>query len=176
MDGVTGGNIAVAQAAVADTTEAKDRVRVFGIMGAIWGIGFLLGPYIGGKLSNPELVSWFSSSTPFFFAAILSFINVASIYYFFRETNHSLQPKRKIDFFGAIKNIVKARKYESSATFFLLHSYSMPASLSLLHSSRLRFAQIQLHRKRCRQSLRLRRHLYYLYAARHCSGNFQKIS
>ncbi|HRH31210.1 MAG TPA: MFS transporter, partial [Candidatus Paceibacterota bacterium] len=83
-------------------------------------IGFLLGPYIGGKLSNPELVSWFSSSTPFFFAAILSLINVISIYYFFKETNHSLQPARKIDFFGALKNIAKARKYEKLRNLFLV--------------------------------------------------------
>lgn len=119
MDGVTGGNIAVAQAAVADTTAEKDRVRVFGIMGAIWGIGFVLGPFIGGKLTNHELVSWFSSSTPFFFAAIISFINVVSIYYFFRETNPKLQ-HRKIDFFGAVKNLAKARSYANLRNLFLV--------------------------------------------------------
>ncbi|MBP6926206.1 MAG: MFS transporter [Candidatus Pacebacteria bacterium] len=120
VDGVTGGNIAVAQAAVADTTEPKDRVRVFGIMGAIWGIGFVLGPYIGGKLTNHELVSWFSSSTPFFFAAILSLLNVISIFYYFKETNHTRQTERKIDFFGAIKNITKARNYGSLRNLFLV--------------------------------------------------------
>lgn len=120
VDGVTGGNIAVAQAAVADTTAEKDRVRVFGVMGAIWGVGFVLGPYVGGKLANPEIVHWFSSSTPFFFAAIISLINVISIYYFFRETNTQLQRVRKIDFFGAIKNIAKARKFKKLRSLFLV--------------------------------------------------------
>jgi DHA1 family tetracycline resistance protein-like MFS transporter len=133
MDGVTGGNIAVAQAAVADTTAEKDRVRVFGIMGAIWGIGFVLGPYIGGKLTNSDLVSWFSSSTPFFFAAILSLINVISIYYFFRETNPTLQKERKIDFFGAIKNLTKARNHRTIRNLFLV-SFIFNAGFSFFTS------------------------------------------
>ncbi len=133
LDGITGGNIAVAQAAVADTTEAKDRVRIFGVMGAIWGIGFVLGPYIGGKLTNHELVSWFSSSTPFFFAAIISLINVISIYYFFKETNPRLQEERTIDFFGAIKNLVKARSYSTLRNLFLV-SFIFTAGFSFFTS------------------------------------------
>ncbi len=124
IDGITGGNIAVAQAAVADTTEEKDRVKVFGIMGAIWGIGFVLGPYIGGKLTNHELVSWFSSSTPFFFAAIISLINVVSIYYFFKETHPKLNKEershKKIDYFGAIRNLTKAKHYANLRNLFLV--------------------------------------------------------
>ncbi len=119
MDGVTGGNIAVAQAAVADTTAEKDRTRIFGIMGAIWGIGFVLGPYIGGKLTNHNLVSWFSSSTPFIFAALISLINVVSIYFFFSETNLSLQKTKKVDYFGAIKNIIKANSFPTIRRLFL---------------------------------------------------------
>lgn len=94
LDGVTGGNISVAQAAIADVTTPDKRARNFGLIGAAFGLGFIIGPYLGGKLSDPSIVPWFSATTPFIFAAILSFINVISILLFFPETlkvkNHNL--------------------------------------------------------------------------------------
>jgi DHA1 family tetracycline resistance protein-like MFS transporter len=86
LDGVTGGNIAVAQAAIADSTARENRVRSFGIVGAAFGIGFIIGPFLGGKLSDPTLVSWFSATTPFWFAAILAFLNMIAVVFFFSET------------------------------------------------------------------------------------------
>ena len=68
FDGITGGNIAVAQAAVADVTPPEKRARNFGLIGAVFGFGFIIGPYIGGKLSDPSIISWFNATTPFFFA------------------------------------------------------------------------------------------------------------
>ncbi|MEN9582197.1 MAG: hypothetical protein RL641_151 [Candidatus Parcubacteria bacterium] len=120
LDGITGGNIAVAQAAIADTTEEKDRVRVFGVMGAFWGLGFVLGPFIGGQLANSNFVSWFNSSTPFLFAAAISFINVLSIYFFFKETSPKLREKKKIEIFGAVKNIIKANRMKDLRSLFLV--------------------------------------------------------
>jgi len=97
LDGITGGNIAVAQAAIADVTTPENRAKNFGLIGAAFGLGFIIGPYIGGKLSDPTLVSSFNATTPFIFAAILSFINVISILLFFPETltnkNHTLKIK-----------------------------------------------------------------------------------
>lgn len=86
LDGFTGGNVSVAQAAIADVTEPKDRAKSFGMIGAAFGLGFILGPFIGGKLSDPSVVSWFSASTPFWFAAILSAANVLSVLARFPET------------------------------------------------------------------------------------------
>ena len=94
LDGVTGGNISIAQAAIADVTTPENRAKNFGLIGAAFGLGFIIGPYVGGKLSDPSVVSWFNATTPFIFAAILSFINVISILIFFPETlkekNHLL--------------------------------------------------------------------------------------
>lgn len=86
LDGFTGGNISVAQAAIADVTEPKDRAKSFGMIGAAFGLGFILGPFIGGKLSDPAVLSWFDAATPFWFAAILSGINVLSVLIRFPET------------------------------------------------------------------------------------------
>jgi MFS family permease len=66
LDGITGGNISVAQAVIADSTEGKDRAKGFGVLGAAFGFGFLAGPAIGGLLSQYGL------TTPFWFAAALA--------------------------------------------------------------------------------------------------------
>jgi MFS transporter, DHA1 family, tetracycline resistance protein len=108
LDGVTGGNISIAQAAIADVTTPDKRARNFGLIGAAFGLGFIIGPYIGGKLSDPSVVSWFNATTPFIFAAALSALNVASIILFFPETltdkNHTL----KIKWSRAISNVYHA--------------------------------------------------------------------
>lgn len=108
IDGVTGGNITVAQAAITDVTTPENRPKVFGMIGAAFGLGFIFGPFLGGKLADPSLVSWFNASTPFFFSGILAFINVVLIYLFLKETNEHIDPERKVDFFGSVRNITRA--------------------------------------------------------------------
>ena len=53
-DGVTGGNISVARAVVADVSPAEHRTRNFGLICASFGMGFVLGPYIGARLASPN--------------------------------------------------------------------------------------------------------------------------
>ncbi len=50
VDGLSGGNISTARAYVADITEPKDRSRAYGIIGAAFGLGFILGPALSGLL------------------------------------------------------------------------------------------------------------------------------
>ena len=52
LDGITGGNISVAQAAMADTSRPEDRSKTLGMIGAAFGLGFVLGPFLGGVLSH----------------------------------------------------------------------------------------------------------------------------
>ena len=52
VDGLSGGNISTARAYVADITEPKDRARAYGIIGAAFGLGFILGPALSGILSG----------------------------------------------------------------------------------------------------------------------------
>jgi multidrug resistance protein len=68
VDGITGGNNSVAQAIVADSVEAKDRAKAFGILGASFGFGFLIGPALGGIMGQ------FGLSAPFWFASALAMI------------------------------------------------------------------------------------------------------
>ena len=51
LDGVTGGNISVAQAYITDITNEENRARGLGLIGAAFGLGFIIGPALGGALS-----------------------------------------------------------------------------------------------------------------------------
>ena len=50
VDGLSGGNISTARAYVADVTEPKDRARAYGLIGAAFGLGFIMGPALSGVL------------------------------------------------------------------------------------------------------------------------------
>jgi multidrug resistance protein len=80
IQGVSGASISTAQAAIADVTSGKDRARGMGLIGAAFGIGFVLGPLIGGIMGH------FSTSAPFYFAAALSALNAAMLYSRLPET------------------------------------------------------------------------------------------
>lgn len=119
LDGITGGNVSVAQAAIADTTSPENRAKSFGIIGAAFGLGFVLGPYIGGKLSDPSVISWFSATTPFWFAAILSLFNVISVLFFFPETNKFINKAKSIEWTRSIHNVGKAVTSKTLRIVFL---------------------------------------------------------
>ncbi|OHA16629.1 MAG: hypothetical protein A2830_03915 [Candidatus Taylorbacteria bacterium RIFCSPHIGHO2_01_FULL_44_110] len=86
IGGIVGGNISVAQAAIADITKPSERARHFGLIGAAYGVGFIIGPVIGGILSDSSLVSWFTIATPFWVAASLSAVNSFLVYTLMNET------------------------------------------------------------------------------------------
>ena len=90
IDGVTGGDISTAMAYVADVTAPQDRGKYFGIMGGTLGLGFILGPSIGGILSHISL------ATPLFFAAGLTFLNM--LYGFFVLPESLDKSRRMSDF------------------------------------------------------------------------------
>ena len=107
MDGITGGNISVAQAVIADISTPANRAKNFGLVGMSFGLGFILGPFIGGKLSDPSVVHWFNAATPFYFTALLSILNVISVLKFLPETL-KLKSSAKLDISKPFHNIVKA--------------------------------------------------------------------
>lgn len=73
VDGVSGGNLATSQACIADVTTPKERSKAMGMIGAAFGLGFILGPAIGGWLSE------YGPHVPFYFAGVLSIVNAVLI-------------------------------------------------------------------------------------------------
>jgi DHA1 family tetracycline resistance protein-like MFS transporter len=72
LDGASGGNILVAQAYVADVTKPQDRAKGLGLIGAAFGVGFVLGPILGGLLLQLPVAADWRLRVPFLVAAGLS--------------------------------------------------------------------------------------------------------
>lgn len=81
LDGASGGNISTAMACIADVTTKETRSRNMGLVGAAFGLGFMLGPAIGGVLSKH-----FGLATPFYFAAGLALLNALLVWLRLPET------------------------------------------------------------------------------------------
>jgi multidrug resistance protein len=81
LDGLTGGNVSVAQAMISDTSTPEDRAKKFGILSSAFGFGFVLGPAIGGFLNK------YGQQVPFFFAAGIALIGTLCAAFILKETN-----------------------------------------------------------------------------------------
>lgn len=119
LAGISSGNISVAQAAIADITEPNTRVKNFGMIGAAFGLGFIIGPFLGGKLSDPNILSFFSPAFPFWFTSALSLINALSVRVNFRETNQHIDKTPKIAWGKSITNIFHAFQLKNLRFLYL---------------------------------------------------------
>jgi multidrug resistance protein len=80
LAGITGGNISIPQAYIADVTAPEKRSHAMGMIGAAFGLGFTFGPLIGGLMSR------ISYGAPFFFAAGLAVANAVLVYLILPES------------------------------------------------------------------------------------------
>jgi MFS transporter, DHA1 family, tetracycline resistance protein len=102
LAGIMGGNLATAQAYIADVTSKKNRAKGMGLFGMAFGLGFILGPALAGVLSK------FGMRVPFLFAAGLSFANAILLYFILPEPpkhseNLSERKGRIAELFGALR-------------------------------------------------------------------------
>jgi DHA1 family tetracycline resistance protein-like MFS transporter len=81
LDGLTGGNISVAQAYITDITDEENRARGLGLIGAAFGLGFIIGPAAGGVLSAGGRYA-----VPAFFAAGVAFLNWIAVWLWLPES------------------------------------------------------------------------------------------
>lgn len=121
IDGTTGGNISIAQAYIADITDKKNRAKGMGVIGAAFGIGFILGPVIGGVLSN------FGFWVPAFFAAAVSGLTILTTGLFLQETVdvHQVQKKHRERFtFEKLKAIFTTKPLGLLIVVFFLINFA----------------------------------------------------
>jgi len=85
VDGLSGGNISTARAYVADVTEPKDRARAYGLIGAAFGLGFIVGPALSGVLARV------SYTAPIWAAASVTLVATAVAWLWLPETVHRAQ-------------------------------------------------------------------------------------
>lgn len=119
LPGFTGGNIAVILSAIADVSSPAEKAKNFGLVGAAFGIGFILGPTLGGFLADDSLISWFNATTPFWFVALLTLFNIILVQLRFPET---LKERRvsKTNLLSGVNNIVFAFKVKNLRQIFVI--------------------------------------------------------
>ncbi len=98
IDGISGANISTAQAYIADVSDEKNRARNFGLIGAAFGLGFIIGPAVGGFLSQ------FGYHVPAFFAAGLSLVTMILTFVMLPEPERKSNSRREF----SIKALKKA--------------------------------------------------------------------
>src|SRR3989338_2063721 len=119
LDGFTGGNISIALSSIADISDEKEKARNFGLIGMAFGIGFIFGPLLGGKLTDSNLVGWFNYATPLWFAALLSLANIILLLLVFRETL-SARIESKLSLLTGFRNISRAFQLSNLRTMFIV--------------------------------------------------------
>ncbi len=115
LSGITGATTTTASAYVADISAPEDKAQNFGLLGAAFGLGFIIGPVIGGILGE------FGSRLPFIAAAALSLINFIYGYFILPESLVN-QKRRSFEWnranpFGALKII---SGFSATAGLFLV--------------------------------------------------------
>ena len=119
LSGITGATTTTASAYVADISAPEEKAQNFGLLGAAFGLGFIIGPVIGGILGE------FGSRLPFIAAAAMSLINFIYGYFILPESLAS-QKRRSFELnranpFGALKIISDFSATGLFLVFFLIY-------------------------------------------------------
>jgi DHA1 family tetracycline resistance protein-like MFS transporter len=106
ISGITGASFTTASAYIADISDADNRAKNFGMIGAAFGMGFIIGPAIGGMLGG------FGLRAPFYAAAVLCLVNWLYGYFILPESLDK-QHRRQFDWKRAnpLGSLLQLRKY-----------------------------------------------------------------
>lgn len=118
IDGITAGNITVAQAYISDVTTPQERTKAMGMIGAAFGLGFILGPGIAGLLSGH------GTAAPIWTAAVLSFLSILGTFFFLKDVPRSLEVLPKISKRAAYSELLQSQKVRSYYLSFLAFAFS----------------------------------------------------
>jgi DHA1 family tetracycline resistance protein-like MFS transporter len=135
-----------ANAYIADISPPEKRAANFGLLGAAFGLGFIIGPGIGGLLGHH-----FGPRAPFFFVAALGLINLVYGYFFLPETL-AKENRRAFDFRRAnpVGNIIQFSKYPiilpiaASIFLFQLGHWAFPSVWSYYAEARFKWTPDQI--------------------------------
>ncbi|MEC4004102.1 TCR/Tet family MFS transporter [Flavobacterium sp. SUN052] len=118
--GISGASITTASAYIADVSTPENRAKNFGMIGAAFGLGFIIGPVIGGLLGQ------YGSRVPFYAAAVLCLLNFLYGYFILPESL-SKENRREVNFkranpIGAFMNLKKyPTLYGLLASIFIVY-------------------------------------------------------
>lgn len=133
VDGLSGGNLSVAQAIVSDTTDEETRSRGFGILGAAYGVGLILGPLVGARMTMPFFIHLFGLTAPYLLTLTLSALNLFFVSVFLPETYMKPKTTKKIDWYASVKHLWNATQARGIRVLFGIN-FLYYASFSLITS------------------------------------------
>jgi DHA1 family tetracycline resistance protein-like MFS transporter len=107
IGGLFSGSLPVAQAAILDVTPKERRVNSIGLIMFCVSTGYVVGPLIGGYLSDSTLVSWFNLVTPFGFVAAITVLNLLVLLLTFRE-EPAPRPAGRMAFPNPVKHLMRS--------------------------------------------------------------------
>lgn len=114
IDGMAAGNITTAQNYLIDISkDKKERASNLGLIGASFGIGFIIGPFLGGVLSSV------STQFPFYFVGAMALLNAALAYFFLPETNKNKDRSKKMEF-NPLRPIIRAARNARLRTNYIV--------------------------------------------------------
>ncbi|MDX9914055.1 MAG: MFS transporter [Candidatus Moranbacteria bacterium] len=117
IDGMAAGNLPVAESYLVDISKnEKERTKNLGLIGAVFGVGFIIGPALGAALST------ISNVFPFYVVGILASINTLAAIIFLPETNGHKNKHKKISLnpLAPIQSAFKMKKLRSRFTAWFL--------------------------------------------------------
>ncbi|MBW4522394.1 MAG: MFS transporter [Scytolyngbya sp. HA4215-MV1] len=115
LDGITGGNASVAQAVISDVTTPENRARGFGINGAAFGLGFVLGPAIS------LVAQQFSLGAAFLVAGAIALIALLITLFWLPESLTTKTPPKTHFFDLGLKNLIKGLTFPRVGILFILN-------------------------------------------------------
>ncbi len=133
IDGLSGGNLSVAQAVVSDTTEKETRSKGFGILGAAYGVGLILGPLLGARMTTPHFTQVVGLTAPYLLTCTLAALNILFVSLFLPETYTRPHAPRKIDWYASVKHLLAATRARGIRVLFGVN-FLYYASFSLITS------------------------------------------
>lgn len=116
--GIASGTVPVAQAVISDTSTKENKARRFSLFSASLGVGFTVGPFLGGKLADPSLSSWCGYATPFVAASMMCLLSLIIITWKFPETRKECG-NITFNFMDSINNIRKVFLWPQLRWLFL---------------------------------------------------------
>jgi len=105
--GIGCGNSSVVQAAIVDMSKKEEKAKNFGLYNMALGIGFTVGPFLGGVLTNKNFISFASYNLPFLFALGFIVINLILVKLIFKESFTGIKKVKKFDILLGFKVLKK---------------------------------------------------------------------
>ncbi|WFU07694.1 TCR/Tet family MFS transporter [Rhizobium sp. CB3090] len=145
LAGVSGASFSTCSAYIADISNDENRAKNFGLIGMAFGVGFVLGPVIGGFLGE------FGPRAPFYGAAALSLLNFIGAYFLLPETLEA-RNRRRFEFWrasplGALRQV---RRYQGLGWVFVVMFFNwlahgvFPAVWSFVSSYRYGWTSLEI--------------------------------